>query len=284
MTTLQMMQRVRSAWHEELQGFYITGSTSAAGTVTTFISSALASLADDFLNEKEILITSGQNVGLRRDIADWVSSTFTGTMLEQFPYAVGSGVLFEIGEHGFWSDQEIIAWLNDAAQEVIRMLANEAMWDYLKTAATTGSMVASQTYGRVQLPSDCAKPPSAVWINGKTARIINPDQKTRFDRDPYIGAAIMLEGRPEGGNVQAIYKPYEDATVTWQYAKIPAAFDTVTQTTLPARLHPMMIDLAIKRGWEKSERLDLATAAEKNLVAKINAANAECVNKFGGMS
>lgn len=284
MTTLQMMQRVRSAWHEELQGFYITGTTNAAGSVTTFVASALAGLADDFLNEKEILITSGQNAGLRRDIADWVSSTFTGTLLEQFPYAVSSGVLFEIGEHGFWSDQEIIAWLNDAAQEVIRALAGEALWDYLKTASTTGNMVVSQVYGRALLPSDCVKPPSAVWINGKAARVLGPEQKTRFDRDPYIGAAVLLEGRPELGNVQVLYKPYEDAQITWQYAKAAAAFDIDEQTTLPARLHTILVDWAIKRGWEKTERLDLANQAEKNFVAKINTTNAECIGKFGGMS
>jgi hypothetical protein len=279
-----MMLRVRAAWHEELQGFYITGSTSAVGTVSTFVASALATIADDFLNEKEILLTSGDNANLRRDIADWVSSTFTGTLLEQFPYAIGSGVTFEIGEHGFWSDQEIIAWLNDAAQEAVRLLANETLWDYLKTATTAGNPVASQAYGRADMPSDCVKPPSAAWVNGKTAKILNPDQKTRFDRDPFIGAAILLEGKPEGGNVQVLYKPYEAATITWQYAKSPAAFDTDDQTTLPARVHPMLVDWAIKRGWEKFERLDLAEQALKNFTAKINAANAEAVGKLGGMS
>lgn len=282
MTTKQMMQRVRAAWHEQLQGFYIAGTTTSAGSVTTFVASALSPLADDFLNEKEIIITSGDNAGVRRKIADWVSSTFTGTLLEQFPYTVGSGVTFEIGEAGFWSDQDIVAWLNDGAYQAIQLLANEALWDYLKSASTAGAEVASQNYGRATMPSDCVKPPFSVWINGRTAKILNPDQKTRFDRDDYIGEAILLEGRPVSGNVQILYKPADPATVLFQYAPAPEAFDFDTQTTLPARLHPILIDWAIKRGWEAKERLDLAAQAEKNFVTKINAANVEAVGQLGG--
>lgn len=277
-----MMQRVRAAWHEQLQGFYITGTTTSAGSVTTFIASALAALADDFLNEKEIIITSGDNAGVRRKIADWVSSTFTGTLLEQFPYTVPSGVTFEIGEAGFWSDQDIIAWLNDGAYQTIQLLSNEALWDYLKSASVIGNPVGSENYGRFNMPSDCIKPPRSVWINGKTAKILGPENKTRFDRDDYIGTAVLLEGRPAGGNVQALYKPSAAATVQFQYAPTPTAFDFDDQTTLPARFHTMLVDWATKRGWEAKERGELAAIAEKNFVTQINAANIEATGQLGG--
>lgn len=280
MTTLQMIGRVRSAWHEELQGFYVTGTTSSAGSVSTFIASALSALADDFLNEKEIYITSGNNNGLRREIADWVSSTTTGTLLEQFPYTVASAVTFEIGERGFWSDREIINWLNDTASEAAKLLSNEALWDYLKNGTTAGSMVGSQAYGRATIPTDCAKIPKSAWIDGRTAPILDPEQKTRFDRDSYIGEAILLEGRPALGNVQVLYTPYKDATLTWLYAPIPAAFDTSTQTTLPARLHQILVDLTIREGWKKAERLDLAAKAEEKAITQINALNAEAQGRI----
>lgn len=280
MTTLEMIRRIRSAWHEELQGFYTTGTTSADGTASTFICYALSALADDFLNEKEICITSGLNSGLRREIVDWSAGTFTGMVLEQFPYAVADGVKFEIGERGFWSDQEIIAWLNDAAAETVRLLSNEALWDYLKNGTTQGFMVASQSYGRAALPDDCVKIPKAVWIDGRIAPFVDTDQKTRFDRDPYIGEAVILEGRPSGGSVQIIYKPYKDATITFLYAPMPAAFDTVIETTLPVRVHPILVDLAIRDGWKKAERIDLATKAEEKALRQIGVLNIEAQGKI----
>lgn len=279
MTTLEMIARVRSAWNEELGGFYITG-TADGGSVTTLVDAALATFADDYLNEMEILITSGGNSGLRREISDFVSSSYTATFLEQFPYAIASGVTYEIGQKGFWSDQEIINWLNDGAYEVIRLLSNDALWDYMKTANTNGNMVGSQVYGRAPVPSDMIKPPASVWVNGKTARILPPDQKTRFDRDPYIGAAVFLEGQA-GGVQQVLYKPYEDATLQWQYAPTPTAFNVSTATTLPARLHDFLVSYARKRGWNKKERLDLEKAAENDFSRQIQSANAEATGKLG---
>ena len=275
-----MIARIRSAWHEELGGLYLTGTTSSLGTVSTFIVSGFSTLADDALNEHEAYLPSGNNAGLRREIADWVQSTATGTLLEQFPYAVANGIEIHVGTSGFWSDQEIINWLNDAASEAIKLLSNEALWDYLKTATTAGSMVGSQVYGRAEIPTDAVKIPKAVWIDGRTAPILEPDQKTRFDRDSYIGESILLEGRPALGNVRVLYKPYVNATLTWLYAPSPAAFNTSTQTTLPARLHQILVDMTIREGWKKAERLDLATKAEERAINQINALNAEAQGKI----
>ena len=275
MTTLQMIRQIRSAWHEVLQGFYTTGTTSGAGTVSTFVASAFSSFADDFLNEKEIIITSGSNNGFRREIADWDSASTTGTLLEQFPYTVGTGVTFEIGESGFWSDQEIINWLNDSAREVVKLLTNEALWDYLKTSTTNGSAVGSQTYGRAEMPTDCEKIPKSVLVDGKFAPILDVDQKTRFDNDPYIGDAVLLDGRPLAGNVRVLYKPYQDATLTWLYAPSPTTISTTAQTNLTARLHQILVDLTIREGWKKAERLDLATKAEERAINQVNMLNSE---------
>lgn len=283
MTTKEMISRVRAVLHDHGLGFYITGTTTAAGSVTTFIASALSGLADDFLNEKEIMFTSGNNITVRRLIADWVSSTFTGTVVDQFPYTVASGVTFEIGEAGFWSDQDIIKWLNDGAYQAVQLLSNDALWDYLKNSTTSGTEVGSEAYGRATLPTDCFKAPMSVYVNGKTAKIVDPGEKTKFDRSTYIGTSIFLEGSEDGGvTINVLYKPYAAATLTFLYAPKPAAFDTVTQTTLPARLHPLIVEWAIKRAWEAKERGDLAGLAEKNFVNGINGANAESAGAFSG--
>lgn len=281
MTTTEMLARIRSALHEELGGFYLTG-TATGGSVTTLIDGALVTFADDYFNDAgaEALITSGGNAGLRRAIADFVSASYTATFLEQFPYAISSGITYEIGQKGFFSDQELLAWLNDGSYEVIRLLANDALWDYLKTADTAGTTVSGQDYGRALVPSDMIKPPASIWVNGKTSQILMPDQKTRFDRDPYIGAAVLLEGRP--GSVQRVlYKPNDDATLQWQYAPTPTTIRVSAATNLPARLHNLLCDYGIMRAWQKAERADLAKVAEGNFSRQVQSANTEALGRMG---
>lgn len=283
MTTKEMVKRVRTLLHDKQLGDYITGSTTAIGTTTTFIAAGLSAIADDYLNEKEIVFTSGALTGLRRVIADWVQSTFTGTFVDALQFVTDIGITFEIGDAGFWSDHDIINWLNDGAYQIVLQLQNEGMWDYLKKATTNGTMVVSETYGRAPLPTDCFKAPMSAYINGKAAKILDPGQKTMFDRSSYIGASLILEGRETSAAViNMLYKPYEDAAITWLYAPKPTAFTAAIQTTLPERLHPLIVDWAVKRAWEAKERGDLAGIAEKNFLAAIAAANAESAGAFSG--
>jgi hypothetical protein len=120
---------------------------------------------------------------------------------------------------------------------------------------------------------------SSALTWGATNPLTGRQRKRRFDRDPLLVLAFCLKaGRFRQCSV--LYKLYEDATLTWLYMKTMTTFDTVTQTNLPARLHGMLVDFAIMRGWQKAERVDLAGVAKKNFARQIAAANAEAENAF----
>lgn len=267
MTAKEQIERVRALLHESLSGLHLSGSTTGAGTVTTFVCNNFAdvsdaNLGDDALNEMEVVISSGDNAGLRFRIADWVKSTSTATLYESAPFSIVSGVTIEVGQAGFFSDFEILKWLNDAALLIANSLPPSALTDFLKASSVTGTE--GDSYGSVTLPADVLKIPVAVTINGRTAKILGSNSISRFLDDAKINDAICLLG---GRN--AIYKPNGDYTVTFYYVPYPEAFIHSGTCGLPARFHSAMVDYAVAQGWMKKENAGLAQASMNTLLQKL---------------
>lgn len=273
MTTREMIAAVRASLHEQTLAFYVAGTTTSAGSVSTFICSALSGLANDFLNEKEVKFTSGANDGVRRRIADWVQSTQTATLRDQAPYTVASGVTFEVGESGFFSDQDILVWLNAASAQVIQFASDGALWDYLKTATTSGSQVTGKSYSRSAIPSDMAKLPVSVLVEDRTARILSSKARTRFIDDTYLGECVFFEGAEDDAATTVLYKPNQNATLTWQYVPTPDTITFTVNCNLPTRFHHAVVAWAIYEAWKSKERFDLAKVEQEKFFAIIGALN-----------
>lgn len=129
MTTLLLIRRVRSAWQEISGGYYKKTATTSAGNAggTTFVCTVITAV-DDFLNQKELVIAEGDAIGQRRLISDWANSGNTGTLESTAGWQIATEMDIEVGEKGFWSDREILDWLNDAQDDMVNKLTDAALF------------------------------------------------------------------------------------------------------------------------------------------------------------
>lgn len=280
MTSREMLLRWRSGINEVLGGFFATGVTTSAGATdgSTFISTSLSTIADDALNGMEIYISDGVNAGLRREIVDWVKLSSTGTLLENFPYQIASGVNFIIGEKGVFSDQEGLAWLNDGATEIVNRLTNKALHDYLKNGNTAGTAGGSG-YGTAATPTDLAKIPFSVRLGSNPARIYDFQEQESFDNDPWIANKVLWDGSD-----LIRYKPDSSLTVYWKYAKKPTTITITVDCDLPDRTHPAVVEYAKWQAFMKKGVLAAADRVMRNfetMIAFLNSGPQEQVTQMG---
>ncbi len=259
MTTSEMLRRIRSAWDEIKGGFYLAGTTTSNGNAggTTMIATGLTAL-DDFYNQKEVLLTSGTASGQRRLISDFVASSDTITLEETVGFLIASGVTFELGEAGFWSDREILDWVNDGQADMVQKLTDDYLAPYLGKVDTTVG-----TAGVASFPTDYIRTiPKHTLVGGVVAPFVPSTQYRRFISDTYTPGD---SNRPIGiiRNSELHYRPATNLTITWDYIRRPLAI-TISQTSeLPEDIHAALCDYAIHRGWLKAQTQESQALANR---------------------
>lgn len=271
-TVKSFVQDVRALLHSSSAGFYLTGSTTSLGTVTTFIASGL-SHATEALNEKVVRFTSGNNSGMKRTIAYWDSSTKTGTFHENLPlpYVVASGTSFEIAEGGFFDDFEIVDWILDGASLVFRSIRESAIQELLKDDTASGTPQSGTTYGKVTLPTDKRGIIKHVTIDDVEAPIFNVDEWDEFINNPWVTIGFLPHSSTE-----AYFKPKPDtqAEVRWRYVETPQSLALSGSVDWPEKIIEPIKQHAVMAGWMKKEIPQLAAEAGKMRDQKIQLINA----------
>lgn len=267
-TTANFLKAVREQLHEELGGFYTSGSCSSAGTASTFI--AALGGGDDFYNDKIFEITSGASAGRTFKIVDWVDSTNTGTLLNAAETAIGAGTEFTIYDAGFFSDAELVRLANYAARVVFRMIRPEHFTEYLKSASVTGTPVSGTQYGSFTLPSDRRGHMINFRIDDRPAGELGRDEFDRFNNDVWLDRAVMIYTSTTG-----YFKPKPEATstITFQYIPIPQTMVLNSSVDWPDKIVQAVILRVLMSCLMKKERVDLMTQYAGLLKAEIDILN-----------
>lgn len=247
MTTAEKIRRVRSAWREISGGFHKKTTTTSAGSDTTFVSTNITAV-DDFLNQKELVIGSGNASGQRQLITDWVFSTKVGTLEASVGFTIASGVTIEVGENGFWSDREILDWLNDGQDDMASELSDEVLFKALTVTANL-----SLSSGVATLPADFDRPANEhVLIDSAVAPILGRGEHARLLTDQFLVKKAMYR------NGALLYRPTSASIVELEYVKTRTAIDIDNASPLEAKMHQALCDYAIYRGWLKGQKEELA--------------------------
>jgi hypothetical protein len=226
----------------------------------------------DFLDNKEVVITSGSAAGQRRRITvfDGVSQL---TVADTFGFQIASGVTFLIGEQGtVISDDDILDWLNDAQQDVVRWLNDDALFvSFGKNVALTLAT------GVATVPADFHRPMfqngQSVEIDSQDAPVFDRTQKARFDRDTTMTRkAIWIDGKLH-------YRPTTATEVKLLYVAAPITI-TTTQDPVPAELEDAFVDYAIYRGWLRMQTPELAGPYLEKYQEKIQRYNLQFQGRF----
>ncbi len=278
MTTFEMVMRVFSAFAEETKSFLLQ-STATGGSTTTIVDSSL-SQGDDFFNEMEVEIIEGDTKGERRIVTDFVSSAGTITVDSPFSAAIASGDKYIIGHKGFWGISEVLEYLTDAVNDLKNELIDDVFFRNFASKTTSGYSVAGKNYGETTLPSDIIRPIS-VYINGQKARIYRLEQARSFDRDPYISAAVLIGAvdiQTTGRTVH--FRPKGNVDIVWNYIK-ESNVTVDSPSDLPSNLHPLIVDNAIARGFEKRQRADLSESYRQRYNKNVKLLNLQAAGRLG---
>lgn len=273
--TKSLVKQARTLLHENLQEYFLETTTTGAGTTTTLIISS--SIGNDYFNNNamEILITSGSNAGLRADIVDWVQSTGTITVADDdaFPFTVATAVSVQIGQKGFFSDQDFEPWFNDGADSVFRAINPEKLVEYQEVNTQTGNPVSGQNYGTAPLPSDYLHLPSAVWIDNRLAAPLAPDETEVFETGAMIDRCWLVEDQD---NIKFKPKPETTAEVKYRYVPRPQTFAMGASTTVdwPLLTIAPIIRYVVAQGYFKRERADLYQVAIAEMLKLVDVINA----------
>ena len=262
MNTENFIRRVRSAWQEISGGYYKNTATTSAGNAggTTFICTAITAV-DDFLNQKELVIAEGDALGQRRLISDWANMGNTGTLESTIGWQIATEIDIEVGEKGFWSDREILDWLNDAQDDVLNKLTDAALFK-----ALTELVNLSISSGIATLPSDFVRPKQDyVLIDGAVAPILAQDQYNKFLNSNFLVERAYFKDK------SLYYRPTNASAVELEYIEDIAEITGAATSVLDTELHPALADYAIHRGFLKSEQESLAgkhlTEYEKKILS-----------------
>lgn len=267
-----IIQEVRALLHADSEGFYLSGTTTSAGTVTTFIASGL-SHATEALNEKVVKFNSGTNQGMKREIAYWDSATKTGTMHENLPLpaAVDSGVSFEIAEGGFFDDFEIVDWILEGASFVFRAAREDVLTEHLKDATASGTPVSGVNYGKVTLPADRRGIMKHVEVDAVEVPIYLLSEWDEFVNSPFVTKGFFIHS-----SVEAYFKPKPSvsAVVRFRYIEVPVTLLISDTVTWPDKIIDAIKMHAVAMGWMKKEKPQQAESARKSRDEKIQIINA----------
>ena len=271
MTVREMLSRSRSELKNVGRLRYKTGTTTSAGATdgSTIVSTGIGGV-DDAWNRAEARITSGDNSGERREIGDFATSTLT--LVENFSFQVANSVTFEIGEGGFISDHELIELFTEAQDKLITYLVDDAFPAHSKRLEVAGTAGVSAA-----LPSDLAGPPKSLKFRDTSSVvrdvvILPVGEEDRLTSDAYLGSSLDdMAAIFQNGVIE--YAPANNGTLL---LPVVPRFDSVSfsgGSKLPSYLHPLQIEWATYKGWQKAERLDLAVAALSALVIELALAN-----------
>ena len=273
--TKSLVKQARTLLHENLQEYFLETTTTGAGSTTTLV--ITSSIANDYFNNNamEVLIVSGSNVGLRADIVDWVQSTGVITVADDdaFPFTVATAVSIQIGQKGFFSDQDFEPWFNDGADAVFRAINPEKLVEYQEVNEQVGSPVSGQNYGTAPLPSDYLHVPSAVWIDNRISAPLAADETEVFETGAMIDRCWLVEDQD---NIKFKPKPETTATVKYRYIPRPATFYVSATLTVdwPLLTIAPIIRYVVAQGYFKRERVDLYQVAIAEMVKLVDVINA----------
>lgn len=273
--TKSLVKQARTLLHENLQEYFLETTTIGAGTATTLKISS--SITDDYFNNNamEVLIVSGNNAGLRADIVDWVQSTGLITVADDdaFPFTVDAAVSIQIGQKGFFSDQDFEPWFNDGADQVFRGINPEKLVEYQEVDSQTGSPVSGQNYGTAPLPSDYLHIPRSVWIDNRIAAPLAPDETEVFETGAMIDRCWLVE---DMDTIKFKPKPETTATVKYSYIPRPATFYVSASLTVdwPLLTIAPILRYVVAQGYFKRERVDLYQVAMAEMIKMVDVINA----------
>jgi len=272
-TLRQLITSVRSNLAEKKAMRYVTGTTTSAGNAggTTLIDSGLSSYLDTHFVGCVANLTSGTSAGHKQPlISIFVASTGTVTMAETIGVQVGSSVTYEIMEAGQWTDRQIIDALNGEQDEILEKLSDEALINVATRGTTAG------TAGVGVLPTGMIRP-ITVLVDSVVAGVLNVDEENRFYNDPFLpGTTNHPVGLYSGRSF--LYRPANNATLTWSYIGRLAELSSSQSTELPDHYADLLVLLACKRLFAISEDFDSMKAFKILSDERLQAINAQFGN------
>lgn len=281
MTLKEAISNIRDGLREPGGLRYKTGTTTGTGAATglTVVSSSLGGV-DDSWNQAEILITSGNASGQRREISDFATAG-TITVDEAFTHQIVSGVTFEIGEKQFVSDHQILLWMTNAQDILTSLLTPDAFptkSTIVEVTATAGVSAVLATAAPTM-----GLPPKTLQFrdsnNLEYDMIVLPaGEKDKFRNHGWLGSskedAIAIF---EDGKIK--YRPTNNGTIL---LPIVPRLDSVTfsgGSQLPSYMHPAQNYWAMASGWEYKEDVVKAAAFKEKFLMITDA-----INKNAGYS
>lgn len=267
-TVADLIKRVRNHLHEQLNDYFLQTTLTAAGTTTTFKPSG--SVGTNYFSDQnmEVVFVDGVNAGLRGQIVSWDGTT--ATLLEALPFATEVDKVVQIGQKGFFSDHDLIYFLNDAANFVFRAIVAARLSEYQKSASQSGTPVSGENYGQVTHPTDLIGRPARIWIDGREAAILNDDELEILVRGILIDRAFLLVDSTTG-----YFKPKPDTTATVRYRYVARPQSAVINSSVdwPMKTLAAIVHKATSAGYAKRERPDMVTTHLNLAMAQIKAIN-----------
>ncbi len=253
-TVADLIRRVRNHLHEQLNDYFLQTTLAAAGTTTTFKPSGSVGANYFSNNSMEVVFVDGANTGLRGQIVSWDGTT--ATLLEALPFATEAGKIVQIGQKGFFSDHDLIYFLNDAANLVFRSILPGKLSEYQKSAEQSGTPVSGKTYGTVTHPTDLIGRPARIWIDGREATILNDDEIEVLNRGALIDRAFLFV---DGTTGYFKPRPDTDAAIRYRYVAKPQTAVLGSSVDWPIKTLPAIAHVAASAGYGKRERPDMVT-------------------------
>lgn len=310
-TVRNLLTAVRSNLSEMKGLRYLAGTCTSDGNANglTLVDSGLSTYkADHFVGCVVKLATDHR----RPLISDFDATTGVLTVGDGTTPSTGfgvratSGTTYEILEKGIWDDAQIIEWANQAQNELLSLLSDDALVTVAKNTTTTGKD------GESDLPDDFIRLISLSISDAGTTEteshvvragevtagtgvhvgdtittitagddttysllpVLHPDERWRWDSDPFLTSdennptAIFADGVLQ-------YRPAVDAIVVWDYIGKLDDVSASQSFEWPDDFFGLLCDLTTARAFNASEDFSLAAIYRRSALEMITARNAQ---------
>lgn len=251
-----LLTRVKSNLAEATRQRYLFG-TATGGSTTTILASTLNSLYPDSAFVGAFArITSGNGAHFNQPmITTFSGGTFTVTVAESFGITVTNGMTFELFDKGLVADYEILSHLNDEQVELVNVLSNDALQNWIRRTEVDG------TTGFAPFPSNMIRLIAAEVGDGVICPIYQPEEAMIFVDDAFVPGTSPAEpvGFVSSKLISAVntpglaYRPANNADVFITHIPKPDDMTLSGNASLPDDFMDMLVLGATARALLQTE-------------------------------